>query len=179
MSIRRETGTLRPARRNGAMNAARVIHLVAEDVSVLLVLRGELLPTIAHWGRRLAAPDGDLLAFADSTLRTGIDGESDVPYDPSLLPEHTHGWGGRPGLSVHRSGTAWSPRLSMQTVEVDGEPVSPGQVVQRGAATVSVVARDEVAQIAVLLEIALTPCLLYTSDAADEEDSVDLGGRRI
>src|SRR5674536_231962 len=24
-----------------------------------------------------------------------------------------------------------------------------------------------------------TPCLLYTSDAADEEDSVDLGGRRI
>ena len=22
-------------------------------------------------------------------------------------------------------------------------------------------------------------CLLYTSDAADEEDSVDLGGRRI
>ena len=25
----------------------------------------------------------------------------------------------------------------------------------------------------------LPPCLLYTSDAADEEDSVDLGGRRI
>ena len=25
----------------------------------------------------------------------------------------------------------------------------------------------------------LYPCLLYTSDAADEEDSVDLGGRRI
>ena len=24
-----------------------------------------------------------------------------------------------------------------------------------------------------------TNCLLYTSDAADEEDSVDLGGRRI
>ena len=26
---------------------------------------------------------------------------------------------------------------------------------------------------------ALYGCLLYTSDAADEEDSVDLGGRRI
>ena len=25
----------------------------------------------------------------------------------------------------------------------------------------------------------LLDCLLYTSDAADEEDSVDLGGRRI
>eukprot|EP00658_Telonema_sp_P-2_P023498 TRINITY_DN19422_c0_g1_i1.p1 TRINITY_DN19422_c0_g1~~TRINITY_DN19422_c0_g1_i1.p1 ORF type:complete len:190 (-),score=57.84 TRINITY_DN19422_c0_g1_i1:93-662(-) len=27
--------------------------------------------------------------------------------------------------------------------------------------------------------MAVFPCLLYTSDAADEEDSVDLGGRRI
>src|SRR5664280_3577085 len=27
--------------------------------------------------------------------------------------------------------------------------------------------------------VRLTSCLLYTSDAADEEDSVDLGGRRI
>ena len=25
----------------------------------------------------------------------------------------------------------------------------------------------------------MATCLLYTSDAADEEDSVDLGGRRI
>ena len=42
---------------------------------------------------------------------------------------------------------------------------------------------DEVASLAVMkgssLEGLDTPCLLYTSDAADEEDSVDLGGRRI
>src|SRR5665648_226614 len=30
-----------------------------------------------------------------------------------------------------------------------------------------------------LPRLSATPCLLYTSDAADEEDSVDLGGRRI
>ena len=29
------------------------------------------------------------------------------------------------------------------------------------------------------IDLPHTPCLLYTSDAADEEDSVDLGGRRI
>src|SRR5664280_3521192 len=29
------------------------------------------------------------------------------------------------------------------------------------------------------LRVDSSPCLLYTSDAADEEDSVDLGGRRI
>ena len=27
--------------------------------------------------------------------------------------------------------------------------------------------------------VSITPCLLYTSDAADERSSVDLGGRRI
>ena len=33
----------------------------------------------------------------------------------------------------------------------------------------------------VLIHLSTPPkaCLLYTSDAADEEDSVDLGGRRI
>ena len=30
-----------------------------------------------------------------------------------------------------------------------------------------------------LLFLPIYPCLLYTSDAADEEDSVDFGGRRI
>ena len=29
------------------------------------------------------------------------------------------------------------------------------------------------------LRLLLKPCLLYTSDAADERSSVDLGGRRI
>ena len=30
-----------------------------------------------------------------------------------------------------------------------------------------------------LFELAVVACLLYTSDAADERSSVDLGGRRI
>eukprot|EP00658_Telonema_sp_P-2_P075457 TRINITY_DN65004_c0_g1_i1.p1 TRINITY_DN65004_c0_g1~~TRINITY_DN65004_c0_g1_i1.p1 ORF type:complete len:118 (-),score=37.24 TRINITY_DN65004_c0_g1_i1:94-447(-) len=30
-----------------------------------------------------------------------------------------------------------------------------------------------------VVELSRSTCLLYTSDAADEEDSVDLGGRRI
>eukprot|EP00656_Telonema_subtile_P049005 TRINITY_DN6001_c0_g1_i2.p1 TRINITY_DN6001_c0_g1~~TRINITY_DN6001_c0_g1_i2.p1 ORF type:complete len:103 (+),score=18.06 TRINITY_DN6001_c0_g1_i2:102-410(+) len=35
------------------------------------------------------------------------------------------------------------------------------------------------AQFAVNFNRTIWSCLLYTSDAADEEDSVDLGGRRI
>src|SRR5665648_192327 len=34
-------------------------------------------------------------------------------------------------------------------------------------------------EVFITLRITSCPCLLYTSDAADEEDSVDLGGRRI
>eukprot|EP00658_Telonema_sp_P-2_P079881 TRINITY_DN7842_c0_g1_i6.p3 TRINITY_DN7842_c0_g1~~TRINITY_DN7842_c0_g1_i6.p3 ORF type:complete len:112 (-),score=20.49 TRINITY_DN7842_c0_g1_i6:3-338(-) len=37
----------------------------------------------------------------------------------------------------------------------------------------------EMALLLVSLQWLSTGCLLYTSDAADEEDSVDLGGRRI
>src|SRR5665648_1204976 len=36
-----------------------------------------------------------------------------------------------------------------------------------------------VAALLVPVTTMISPCLLYTSDAADEEDSVDLGGRRI
>ena len=33
--------------------------------------------------------------------------------------------------------------------------------------------------ILILISLTTKPCLLYTSDAADERSSVDLGGRRI
>ena len=35
------------------------------------------------------------------------------------------------------------------------------------------------ASVARRMAVLLEPCLLYTSDAADERSSVDLGGRRI
>ena len=162
------------------MNTTRVIHLASDDVSVLLALRGDRLPTVAHWGRRLVAPDDDLLALAEAGRRTGIDGESDVPYDPSVLPEHTDGWGGRPGLSVHRRGAAWSPRLGVRTVEVDGDTVEPGAVVQTGASTVRVVAHDEFAGITATLEIGLTSAGLLRArtvvrNESDEPGHLDVG----
>src|SRR5665648_1279284 len=45
-------------------------------------------------------------------------------------------------------------------------------------------ARTGEEKVSALIEVRVLPqrgygCLLYTSDAADEEDSVDLGGRRI
>jgi len=74
------------------MNAARVIHLVADDVSVLLALRGELLPTIAHSGRRLAAPDGDLLASTRDAAWPGARPPLPAPRPPSRRRSIPGGW---------------------------------------------------------------------------------------
>src|SRR5674536_183915 len=49
-----------------------------------------------------------------------------------------------------------------------------------GEENVEAIADCDVAVFALQYQHAMpTACLLYTSDAADEEDSVDLGGRRI
>lgn len=137
------------------MDNDRLIHLTADGVSVVLLQRGELLPTILHWGAALRAGDDDLVALAAATARTGLDGGSDLPYEPSLLPEHSRGWAGRPGLALHREGAGWSSRLTVRGVSVAGEPTGPG-VVQVGAAAVVVEAEDVDAQVGVRLEIDLT-----------------------
>ena len=51
-----------------------------------------------------------------------------------------------------------------------------------GNAASQVVDHDHLRHAAEVLErthVCAEPCLLYTSDAADERSSVDLGGRRI
>ncbi|QTE30960.1 alpha-galactosidase [Pengzhenrongella sicca] len=153
------------------MNAARIIALSADDVSVLLTIDGVRLPIITYWGDRLVATDEDLRVLAASSGRTGIDGASDVPYEPSLLPEHTFGWGGRPGVAMHRGGASWSPRLAVDGVELDGREVAAGQVVQSGAGTVCVLARDDAAEVTLVLEIALTDAGLLRTRAIVRNDS--------
>lgn len=141
---------------NSRMRFLRVIHLVNDDVSVLLTQRGGSPPVIAHWGHRIHASDDDLLAYAESPDRTGIDGISDVPYEPSVLPEHTYGWAGIPGIRAHRAGVAWSPRLTVTSVTVDDESLAEGGVVQVPSGSLIVEASDEWAGIEVKLEIDLT-----------------------
>ena len=69
-------------------------------------------------------------------------------------------------------GSTRIPAIQEKVKEIFGkEPnksVNPDEVVAMGAAIQGGVLQGDVKD-----------CLLYTSDAADEEDSVDLGGRRI
>src|SRR5664279_6518829 len=67
------------------------------------------------------------------------------------------------GRRFHRvDGTDWNATVSGWRCSVAAPAVSGRRLTRRW-----------------LLAVSLFSCLLYTSDAADEEDSVDLGGRRI
>ncbi|WP_208544630.1 alpha-galactosidase [Rathayibacter sp. VKM Ac-2759] len=142
-------------------------------MSAVLTQTGDSLPVLAHWGPSLRASDADLIEYAGTAVRTGIDGVSDVPYEPSLLPEHTSGWGGLPGLRVHRAGAAWSPRLSVSSVSVDGAPLAEGAVAQRPGGRAVVEASDAEHGIGVILEIDLTASGLLRTRVSVRNDGGD------
>lgn len=146
------------------MHAAKIIHLTAENVSIVVAQLEGRLPIIVHWGARIIASDEELRTFALAEHRPGMAEISDAPYRPSILPEHSSGWFGHPGLELHRDGVAWSPRFAVHSIEVDG--VSPGGgVTQSGAGSLFIMAVDEWAQIALDLEIDLTPAGLLRTRA--------------
>lgn len=142
----------------------RVIHLTAEGVSVVVSSSDQRLPAIAHWGRAITGSDEDLLALVDAEHRPGMDGISDVPYRPGILPEHAHGWFGTPGVSAHRAGAAWAPRLRLHSLTLDGEEL-PAGVTTAGPGLVVARAHDADAALKVELEIDLSPAGLLRTRA--------------
>ncbi len=146
------------------MHSPRIIHLSADGTSLILIQNADDLPVAAHWGAALSAEDDDLTTIFTSSRRRGLGGVSDLPYEPSLLPEHDKGWFGRPGVAMHRAGSAWSPRWRVQDVTLDGKTL-PGGVTQAGPGSVVVTATDDWAQVELVLEIDLTPSGLVRARA--------------
>ncbi|GAA1449076.1 alpha-galactosidase [Leifsonia poae] len=90
--------------------ADRLVHLRASGVSVLLDLRGGLLPSIVHWGADLGGIGADeAIALAVAGVAPQANNTVDEPLRLAILPEQRTGWLGRPGLSGSRDGRAWSP----------------------------------------------------------------------
>lgn len=154
------------------MQSVRVIHLAADDVSLVLACFAHDLPLILHWGARITATDDDLLSFALAEQRPGLEDVSDLPYRPSVLPEHSRGWFGRPGLSAHRVGAGWASSFRVDTVVVDGKSASEG-VIQTGAASVTVEAHDEQSAIQLRTEIDLTAAGLLRIRAGARNEARD------
>ena len=96
-----------------------IVHLRAAGVSVVLDCRGPSLPEVLHWGTDLGELDGTFLGAAVVAATPPLaSGSLDAPPGVSLVPEHSGGWFGLPGLRGHRAGTDWSPRFGLTSVEI-------------------------------------------------------------
>ncbi|MBB2901779.1 alpha-galactosidase [Kineococcus radiotolerans] len=150
----------------------RVLHLRAAGVSLVVQLHTTSTPTVLHWGADL----GDLseaaladLALSGRTARANND--LDEPQPVRLLPEQAWGWNGRPGLSGHRAGTAWSTRFAPTAALVE-EGDGGGRLVLDAV--------DAEAGLALTLELELLPSGLLrhratlTNTGAAEYEVADL-----
>ncbi len=149
-----------------------VLQLRAAGVGLVLDLDG--LPRVLHWGADLGDLDDAALADVREASRPApmgfpVDGEVRV----SVLPEHSTGWFGTPGLTGSRAGRAWSSAFV-----TTGAMLHVRNHAGRGSddgdgGTVVVTARDEAAGLDLELVVELTPQGLVrqratvTSTAAD------------
>lgn len=129
-------------------------------VALALDLTGDALPSVVHWGADCGALDE---RGFDALRRTAVlpvgASEVDVPVLVTILPEHSRGWMGRPGLSGSRAGSAWSPRWRRTSARLDGDELfAPGAptVVDRAAGTLVATAVDDDAELALVLTVELS-----------------------
>lgn len=130
-----------------------VIALEAAGVSVLLDASAGL-PVMTYWGAALPLTDArEAHSLVTAALPLSGSNTLDVPPRVALLPEHHTGWTGRPGLSGSRAGRSWSPRFTVTSVLLDGDPVDG--FVRAGAAAVEFVALDDEAALELHLHVEL------------------------
>ncbi|HET8878814.1 MAG TPA: alpha-galactosidase [Arthrobacter sp.] len=72
-------------------------------------------PALLHFGADLGPDLPDLALLSDPVPHSALD----IPVTLGLIPQHSSGWRGRPGLRGHRGGTAFSPRLRLVSADVD------------------------------------------------------------
>ena len=149
---------------------ATVERLRGEGFEVLVVV-GEGVPTIVHWGATL----GDLDATAIDEMLAALDSRSghgslDVVAPLAVVPEHAAGFPGRPGLLGHRRrGVHWAPRMaSVGHARTVGEDDRERLVVT---------CRDDVADLDLVVTFEVGHCLVVwaevTNTHADERYLVD------
>ena len=99
-----------------------MVHLVHDGISVVIDVSGGV-PTIAHWGARLDAPDAQRIAAM--TNRPTTHGSLDVVPALQIVPQHSLGSQARPGLQGHRpGGRDWAPRFSSCDVHTTAHSVT-------------------------------------------------------
>lgn len=127
-----------------------LLHWRNGGTAVVLHLDENQLPTLVHWGPDLGELDTTALdALRAAVTRPYFDSVVASPAAVSVLPLHSAGWIGRPGLLGSREGRDWSPRFS----DVRHDSVSAET---EGGTRLRSTADDEVAGLRVSTEIELT-----------------------
>ena len=128
-----------------------IVHLRAAGVSVVLDCRGPSLPEVLHWGTDLGELDGTFLGAAVVAATPPLaSGSLNAPHRVSLVPEHSGGWFGLPGLRGHRAGTDWSPRFVLSSVEIGtAQPSTTG-------GRLTIYGTDDAAGLSMTIDIELT-----------------------
>jgi alpha-galactosidase len=134
--------------------------MTASGVTVLIDATGPGLPVIAHWGPELPGLDATQAA---ALIRAGepVAGSNNLDPRPrvAVLPEHSSGWTGRPGLSGSAAGVGWSPSFRLRYAEEQRDFVSGGP----GRLTVEAV--DDSGRLALRLDLELLPSGLFRARA--------------
>ncbi|WP_431837959.1 alpha-galactosidase [Cellulomonas sp. Y8] len=118
-----------------------------DGVAVVLAHPRDGLPEVQHWGADLGplAP-ADLAALRAAADRQTPPGTLDAAGHPSLLPQDTDGWPGRPGMQLVHDGVPLTPRWRAEPPAADED----GHAVE-------VVARDVAAGLVLRSRLHLEP----------------------
>ncbi|KRF22492.1 alpha-galactosidase [Phycicoccus sp. Soil802] len=141
-----------------------VVHLFGGGTSLLLRLHPTSFPSVLHWGPTLA--ETETATGAHSAHLTSSDVLSAWAMPPtdsvvstqeavSVLPQHSTGWLGRPGILGSRSGRAWSVLPSHVEHRVDSAGTIDWPEGPVGAVRVLSVGTDEASELEIHTEIEL------------------------
>jgi alpha-galactosidase len=96
-----------------------VVHLRRGGTSVALRLDPDTLPCVLHWGPDLGdLTDAHVAHLLPALGMPLIDSPISAQAAVALLPQHSSGWLGRPGLLGSRAGRAWSVAFDVVIHEV-------------------------------------------------------------
>ncbi|RKS77403.1 alpha-galactosidase [Motilibacter peucedani] len=109
------------------------IHLRASGTSLVIDASGPHSPGVVHWGADLGdLGEEELGSLLAAGAQPVVNGNQDTAVPLALLPEHTTGWRGRPGLLGSRpDGSDWAPVFTFESAQVEGQRVRLRSVSER------------------------------------------------
>ena len=143
------------------IDAQRLVHLNSGNVSVLIDLGWQQLPSIVHWGASLGELNShQARSLADANINHLTSNNQDLAVRADILGSQHAGWAGRPGLSGTRAGRDWSPQFTVSSATLETADTQKarlaGELTTAAAATLSVNASDTESGLELDVDIELT-----------------------